>query len=40
VTVHESEHSTYRDGLYTEQWIAAHCGISDLQSILPEHWRD
>jgi cephalosporin-C deacetylase len=40
VTVHESEHSTYRDGLYAEQWIAAQCGIGDLQSILPEHWRD
>ena len=40
VTVHESEQSTYRDGLYAEQWIAAQCGIEDLQSILPEHWRD
>jgi cephalosporin-C deacetylase len=39
-TVHESEQSTYRDGLYTEQWIAAQCGIDDLQGILPEHWRD
>ncbi len=40
VTVHESEQSTYRDGLYAEQWIAAQCRISDLQAILPEHWRD
>jgi hypothetical protein len=39
-TVHESEQSTYRDGLYAERWIAAQCGIEDLQSILPEHWRD
>jgi cephalosporin-C deacetylase len=39
-TVHESEQSTYRDGLYSERWIAAQCGISDVQSILPEHWRD
>ena len=39
-TVHESEHSTYRDGLYAERWIAAQCGITDVQSILPEHWRD
>jgi len=39
-TVHESEQSTYRDGLYSEQWIAAQCGITDVQSILPEHWRD
>ena len=40
VTVHESEQSLYRDGLYAEQWMAARCGISDLQRILPEHWRD
>jgi cephalosporin-C deacetylase len=39
VTVYESEHSTYRDGLYAEQWIAAQCGITDIQHILPEHWR-
>ncbi|HEY7540839.1 MAG TPA: acetylxylan esterase [Methylomirabilota bacterium] len=39
-TVHESEQSTYRDGLYSERWIAAQCGITDVQSILPEHWRD
>jgi len=39
-TVHESEQSTYRDGLYSERWIAAQCGISDVQGILPEHWRD
>jgi cephalosporin-C deacetylase len=40
VTVHESEQSTYKDGLYAEQWMAAQCGIADVQSILPEHWRD
>ena len=40
VTVHESEQSLYRDGLYAEQWMAAQCGIGDSQSILPEHWRD
>jgi cephalosporin-C deacetylase len=40
VTVHESEQSLYRDGLYAEQWMAAQCGIGDVQSILPEHWRD
>ena len=39
VTVHESEQSTYKDGLYAEQWIAAQCGVTDVQSILPEHWR-
>jgi cephalosporin-C deacetylase len=40
VTVHESEQSLYRDGLYAEQWMAAQSGISDVQNILPEHWRD
>lgn len=39
VTVHDSEQSSYKDGLYTEQWMAAQCGITDVQSILPEHWR-
>jgi hypothetical protein len=40
VTVHESEESTYRDGLYAEQWMAAQCGITDVQAIFPEHWRN
>src|SRR5712691_2711115 len=39
VTVYASEQSSYKDGLYTEQWMAAQCGITNLQSILPEHWR-
>ena len=39
VTVHESEQSTYKDGLYAEQWMAAQCGVTDVQSILPAHWR-
>jgi cephalosporin-C deacetylase len=39
VTVHESEQSSYKDGLYAEQWMAKQCGITDVQRILPEHWR-
>jgi cephalosporin-C deacetylase len=39
VTVHASEQSSYKDGLYAEQWIAKQCGIVDVQRILPEHWR-
>src|SRR5262245_29244251 len=39
VTVHESEQSSYKDGLYAEQWMAERCGIADVQRILPEHWR-
>jgi len=40
VTVHESEQSLYKDGLYAERWTAAQCKIRDVQRILPEHWRD
>jgi cephalosporin-C deacetylase len=40
VVIHESEQSSYKDGLYTEQWMATQCGITDVQSILPEHWRE
>ncbi|MDQ3829201.1 MAG: acetylxylan esterase [Candidatus Tectomicrobia bacterium] len=39
VTVHESEQSSYKDGLYAEQWMAERCGIADVKRILPEHWR-
>jgi cephalosporin-C deacetylase len=39
VTVHESEQSTYKDGLYAETWTAEQCGIPEVASILPEHWR-
>jgi len=40
VTVYESQQSLYKDGLHAERWMAAQCGIGDVQSILPEHWRD
>ncbi len=39
VTVYDSEQSSYKDGLYAEQWMAGQCGMTDVQSILPEHWR-
>jgi cephalosporin-C deacetylase len=39
VTVHVSEQSSYKDGLYAERWMAEHLGIMDLPGILPEHWR-
>jgi cephalosporin-C deacetylase len=39
VTVHESEQSSYKDGLYAETWMAEQCGIADVRHILPEHWR-
>ena len=39
VTVHVSEQSSYKDGLYAERWMAEQLGIRDLPGILPEHWR-
>jgi cephalosporin-C deacetylase len=39
VTVHESAQSSYKDGLYAEQWMAEQCGIGDVSRLLPEHWR-
>jgi cephalosporin-C deacetylase len=40
VTVYESQQSSYKDGLYAEQWMADQCGIEDVKAILPEHWRE
>jgi cephalosporin-C deacetylase-like acetyl esterase len=39
VTVYDSQQSSYKDGLYTEQWIAAQCGITEVQRIMPAHWQ-
>jgi cephalosporin-C deacetylase len=38
-TVYDSAQSSYRDGLYTESWMAAQCGIADVNQILPAHWQ-
>jgi cephalosporin-C deacetylase len=40
VSVYESQQSLYKDGLHSERWMAEQCGIADVQSILPEHWRE
>ncbi|MBI3943684.1 MAG: acetylxylan esterase [Chloroflexi bacterium] len=37
VTVYETQHSTYKDGLYTERWLARQMGFR--QAILPDIWR-
>ena len=37
VTVHDSESSTYKDGLFTEQWVSEQLGFEE--PILPEHWQ-
>jgi len=39
VTVHDSEQSSYQDGLDAERWMAAQCWIADVEAILTEHWR-
>ncbi len=35
--VRASQHSSYKDGLDTEQWITRHMGFSE--PVLPEHWQ-
>ncbi len=37
VTVHESENSDYRDGLFAYRWVSSEIGFE--APILPEHWR-
>ena len=37
VTVYESQSSSYRDGVYQEEWLAREFGFAE--AILPEHWR-
>ena len=37
VSVHESQSSSYRDGMHQEEWLAREFGFAE--AILPEHWR-
>ena len=37
VTVHESEHSSYKDGLFEKRWISDQLGFDE--PVLPEAWR-
>ncbi len=37
VSVYESQSSSYKDGLYQEEWLAREFGFAE--PILPEHWR-
>ena len=37
VTVHESENSGYKDGVFADKWVASQLGFD--APILPEHWR-
>ncbi len=35
--IHDSENSSYKDGLFVEEWIASKFGYAE--AIVPEHWR-
>jgi cephalosporin-C deacetylase-like acetyl esterase len=37
VTVHDSERSSYKDGLFTESWLTEQLGFDE--PILPEGWQ-
>lgn len=37
-TVHGSESSSYKDGMFMENWMAAEFGYRE--ALLPRHWRD
>lgn len=37
VTVHQSENSGYKDGLFADTWVSSQLGFD--APILPEHWR-
>jgi hypothetical protein len=39
VTVHESERSSFKDGLFAEKWITEKFFGADVKAIVPEHWR-
>lgn len=39
VTVHESERSSFKDGLFTEKWITEKLIGQDAKPIVPEHWQ-
>lgn len=34
---HAAEHSTYKDGLFVEEWITSKLGLGN--PVLPEHWQ-
>lgn len=38
VTVHESERSSYRDGLFVEKWVTSQLLGDCVEPIIPRHW--
>ena len=39
VTVHESERSSFKDGLFTEKWLTEKLIGKGAEPIVPEHWQ-
>ena len=39
VTVHESERSSFKDGIFTEEWITEKLIGKNAAPIIPEHWQ-
>ena len=37
-TLHDSESSSYKDGMYVESWIAREFGYRE--ALVPKHWQD
>ena len=37
-TVHDSENSSYKDGMFMENWIASELGYQE--ALVPKHWQD
>lgn len=40
VTVHESDRSSFQDGLFVEKWITEKMIGKDAKPIVPEVWQD
>jgi len=39
ITLHESERSSFKDGMFAENWITGEMFGKDASPIVPEHWR-
>ena len=39
MTLHESERSSFKDGLFAENWITSEMFGKEVSPIVPEHWR-
>jgi cephalosporin-C deacetylase-like acetyl esterase len=40
VTVHESERSSFKDGVFEQKWVTEKVIGPDAEPIFPEHWQD